>query len=91
MEDLHNGEYEVHGRTLKLEILDTSGSYQFPAMRKLSIRTADGFVLVYSIDDEESFEQVSAVCTLSFSPFPAVFTTVWSTLPELLWFSIEFR
>ena len=58
VEDLHNGEYEVHGRTLKLEILDTSGSYQFPAMRKLSIRTADGFVLVYAIDDAESFEQV---------------------------------
>ncbi|KAF0288361.1 GTP-binding protein Rhes [Amphibalanus amphitrite] len=58
VEDLHNGEYEVHGRTLKLEILDTSGSYQFPAMRKLSIRTADGFVLVYAIDDEDSFEQV---------------------------------
>ena len=61
VEDLHNGEYEVHGRTLKLEILDTSGSYQFPAMRRLSIRTADGFVLVYAIDDADSFEQVCSV------------------------------
>jgi len=58
VEDLHTGEYEVHGRTLNLEILDTSGSYQFPAMRRLSIRTADGFILVYAIDDPESLEQV---------------------------------
>ncbi|XP_037094445.1 ras-related protein Rap-1-like [Pollicipes pollicipes] len=58
VEDLHNGEYEVHGRTLNLEILDTSGAYQFPAMRRLSIRTADGFILVYAIDDANSFEQV---------------------------------
>ncbi|XP_008942356.1 PREDICTED: GTP-binding protein Rhes-like, partial [Merops nubicus] len=34
VEELHSKEYEVSGATVTVEILDTSGSYSFPALRK---------------------------------------------------------
>ncbi|KAG8176476.1 hypothetical protein JTE90_007147 [Oedothorax gibbosus] len=61
VEEMHKIEYELSGSTLKLEVLDTSGSYEFPAMRRLAIKTGDAFVLVYAIDDAESFRQVSTL------------------------------
>lgn len=53
------GDYELpDGARLTLDILDTSGAYQFPAMRELSISTADAFVLVFCVDREDTWEQV---------------------------------
>lgn len=57
----HTGEYELNGASLTLDIVDTSGSYPFPAMRRLAISTADAFVLVYAIDDPESFEEARRI------------------------------
>ncbi|XP_052897798.1 ras-related protein Rap-2b-like [Anopheles moucheti] len=59
IEEMHRGEYELpDGSTLTLDILDTSGSYQFPAMRALSINKSGAFILVYAVDDEESWNEV---------------------------------
>lgn len=58
VEELHCKTYIFSGIKVSVEILDTSGSYSFPAMRKLSIRNGDAFALVYSIDDAESLETV---------------------------------
>ena len=40
-----------------IEIVDTAGIHQFPAMRMLSIQSADAFVVVYAVDDRESFHE----------------------------------
>uniref|UniRef100_T1II42 Uncharacterized protein n=1 Tax=Strigamia maritima TaxID=126957 RepID=T1II42_STRMM len=41
-----------------MEILDTAGSHHFPAMRELSIRSSRAFVLVFAVDNEQSFHEV---------------------------------
>ncbi|XP_068445404.1 ras-related protein Rap-2a-like [Clinocottus analis] len=59
VEELHVLEYDTAGSgTMRLEILDTSGSYSFPAMRQLGIRHSDAFALVYAVDDPASLEEV---------------------------------
>ncbi|XP_035226312.1 ras-related protein Rap1-like [Stegodyphus dumicola] len=61
VEEMHCSVYDISGATLTLDILDTSGSYEFPAMRRLAIKTGDAFILVYAIDNKESFRFVSSL------------------------------
>ncbi|XP_031730518.1 rasd family member 4 [Anarrhichthys ocellatus] len=61
VEELHSKEYDIGGVKITVEILDTSGSYSFPAMRKLSIQNSDAFALVYALDDAESLEAVKSL------------------------------
>lgn len=58
VEEMHHGDFNVAGVRLTLDILDTSGSYEFPAMRALSMSSADAFILVYDISDADSFVEV---------------------------------
>ena len=58
VEELHRGQYNIDGVKLTLDILDTAGHHEFPAMRELAITTSDAFVLVYSMTDSSSFDQV---------------------------------
>ncbi|KAK6300375.1 GTP-binding protein Rhes [Coregonus clupeaformis] len=61
VEEMHSKEYDIGGSKVTVEILDTSGSYSFPAMRKLSIQNSDAFALVYAVDDAESLEAVKSL------------------------------
>ncbi|KAK2894023.1 rasd family member 4 [Channa argus] len=58
VEELHRKEYEVGDVKVAITIMDTSGSYSFPAMRKLSIQNSDAFALVYAVDDPDSLDAV---------------------------------
>lgn len=43
---------------LQVDILDTAGDMQFPAMRRLSIATAHAFLLVYATTSASSFDSI---------------------------------
>lgn len=58
IEDFHRKLYNIKGDVYQLDILDTSGNHPFPAMRRLSILTGDVFILVFSLDNRESFQEV---------------------------------
>ncbi|XP_067002035.1 GTP-binding protein Di-Ras2 [Anabrus simplex] len=55
VEDLYNREYDLGQVQLKVDILDTAGDLQFPAMRRLCIATAHAFLLVYATTSAPSF------------------------------------
>lgn len=61
IEELHQHRMKFETMSVDVDILDTSGSHQFPAMRKLAIATGDAFVLVYSIANVDSFETVKTL------------------------------
>ncbi|EDW65885.1 ras-related protein Rap-2b [Drosophila novamexicana] len=61
IEEMHQGNFSIAGVSLTLDILDTAGSYEFPAMRALSISSADAFILVYDVTDASTFEEVRAI------------------------------
>ncbi|KAA0722567.1 Dexamethasone-induced Ras-related protein 1 [Triplophysa tibetana] len=58
VEELHALEYDTDDARVRIEILDTSGSYAFPAMRALCMRTGDAFALVYAADEPGSLQEV---------------------------------
>lgn len=72
VEEMHHGDFNVSGIHLTLDILDTSGSYEFPAMRDLSIKSADAFILVYDVNDSNTFLEVKTLRTQILSTKGAV-------------------
>lgn len=42
-------------------LMDTSGTFEFPAMKNWSISKANAFVVVYSVANKKSFEQAKAL------------------------------
>ncbi|XP_076843283.1 dexamethasone-induced Ras-related protein 1-like [Brachyhypopomus gauderio] len=58
IEDFHRKFYRIRGELYQLDILDTSGNHPFPAMRRLSILTGDVFILVFSLESKDSFQEV---------------------------------
>ena len=61
IEDSYRKQVEVDGQQCMLEILDTAGTEQFTAMRDLYMKNGQGFVLVYSITAQSTFNDLQ-VC-----------------------------
>ncbi|KRY00784.1 GTP-binding protein, partial [Trichinella pseudospiralis] len=62
IENFHRKLYRIHGQFYQLDILDTSGNAPFPATRRLSILTGDLFLLVFSVNNTDSYEEVLQLC-----------------------------
>eukprot|EP00057_Strongylocentrotus_purpuratus_P031509 XP_784847.3 PREDICTED: GTP-binding protein Di-Ras2-like [Strongylocentrotus purpuratus] len=62
IEDMFERPIDYDGKEVKLQILDTSGSFNFPAMHQLALNNGDIFVVVYSTDDILSYHEALATC-----------------------------
>ena len=60
MDDMYRGEFDIYGKTIGFDIQDVSGGYvyEFPGMRAVSVSSSDAFILVFSFDSYESWEEV---------------------------------
>lgn len=59
IEDFYRKEIEVDTIPSVLEILDTAGTEQFASMRDLYIKNGQGFLLVYSITNMQTLQDVA--------------------------------
>lgn len=59
--DKNNGDGLIGGykNHIDVVVLDTAGQEEFSAMREQYMRKGDGFLLVYSVIDYQSFESVT--------------------------------
>lgn len=58
IEDFYRKEIDIDGSPVVLVILDTAGTEQFASMRDLYIKNGDGFLLVYSVTNAQTFIDV---------------------------------
>ena len=61
IEDSYRKQVEVDGQQCMLEILDTAGTEQFTAMRDLYMKNGQGFVLVFSITSQSTFNDLNDI------------------------------
>jgi len=58
IEDAYRKEIEIDGKPVTLDILDTAGQEDFISLRSAWYRMKDGFLLVFSLNDENSLKEL---------------------------------
>uniref|UniRef100_A0A3Q4BBL0 GTPase KRas n=1 Tax=Mola mola TaxID=94237 RepID=A0A3Q4BBL0_MOLML len=58
IEDSYRKQVVIDGETCLLDILDTAGQEEYSAMRDQYMRTGEGFLCVFAINNNKSFEDV---------------------------------
>ncbi|CAF0867241.1 unnamed protein product [Adineta steineri] len=61
VEDTYRQVVSCNKQITTLQITDTTGAHQFPAMQRLSIQKGHAFILVYSITSKQSFEELKPI------------------------------
>jgi len=56
--DSYRKQVVIDGETCLLDILDTAGQEEYSAMRDQYMRTGEGFLLVFALNEAKSFENV---------------------------------
>lgn len=90
VEEFYVTQMTHRNKAYNLHIIDTSGTYEFPAMRKVAIQKADAAVLVYSLDKPGSFtklerymEEIESCCDQSGRRIPVIIVSNKADLPNL--------
>eukprot|EP00118_Oscarella_pearsei_P002340 m.10287 g.10287 ORF g.10287 m.10287 type:complete len:193 (+) comp22137_c0_seq2:779-1357(+) len=60
IEDSYRKQSVIDEEVAVLDILDTAGQEEFSAMREQYMRTGEGFLLVFSLTDRNSFQEVQS-------------------------------
>lgn len=60
IEDSYRKDVTLDGKPITLDVLDTAGQEEYSAMREQYVRSGQGFLLVYSVDSRDSFNEVEA-------------------------------
>lgn len=58
IEDSYRKQVVVDGETCLLDILDTAGQEEYSAMRDQYMRTGEGFLCVFAVNNSKSFEDI---------------------------------
>lgn len=58
IEQSYRKQVEVNDKKFMLDILDTAGNEQYSVMKDRYLRSGQGFILVYSIIDKKSFDEL---------------------------------
>ncbi|TMW51511.1 hypothetical protein DOY81_003416 [Sarcophaga bullata] len=59
IEDSYTKQCVIDDIPAKLDILDTAGQEEFSAMREQYMRSGEGFLLVFSLNDHSSFDEIA--------------------------------
>ena len=59
IEDSYRKQVVIDKETCLLDILDTAGQEEYSAMRDQYMRTGEGFLLVFAVNNQRSFEDIA--------------------------------
>jgi small GTP-binding protein len=61
IEESYQTTVDIDGKALQVEILDTAGQDEYTPLRETFMHTGDGFLLVYSVIDDQTLEDLRGI------------------------------